>query len=296
MFGTNNIAGKAAFRGKAKNTLKVTSVFFTIQGEGPFAGQAAVFVRLSHCNLSCGFCDTLFDQGDDLDFAQVDQKVYEAISRYFNDKGLPVPLWLMPKQYDAGRQYGPYYNCVLVITGGEPLLQNNLTAFLTDRVGNFAEIQIESNGTVYQEIPDQVTLVCSPKCMERGSKPIQYLKPTRTILNRANCLKFVMSADPDSPYSQVPPWALEMADTGVPVYVSPMNIYLQMPAKIRLLRASKEDVTMQERSTVDEVVSFWEPGLLDMKANEANHKYAAQYALTHGLRFGVQLHLFAGLA
>lgn len=295
MFGTNNIVGKAAFRGKAKNTLKVTSVFFTIQGEGPLATRVAVFVRLSHCNLACSFCDTLFDQGDDLDFAQIDTKIYEAINSYFSDRGLPIPLWLMPKMLDASCQQ-PYYNCVLVITGGEPLLQNNLSTFLADRMNHFAEIQIESNGTVDQEIPDRVTLVCSPKCIERDSKPIRYLKPTRTILERANCLKFVMSADPDSPYSQVPDWALDMANRGVPVYVSPMNVYLQVPAKIRLLRASKEEVTLQERSTVDEVVSFWEPGLLDMKANEANHKYAAQYALTHGLRFGVQLHLFAGLA
>lgn len=295
MFGTNNIVGKAAFRGKAKNTLKVTSVFFTLQGEGPLAGRVAVFVRLSHCNLACSFCDTLFDQGDDLDFAQIDAKIYEAISNYFSDRGLLIPSWLMPKQFPFSHQYGPY-NCVLVITGGEPLLQNNLATFLADRINDFSGIQIESNGTVDQEIPDRVTLVCSPKCMERDSKPIRYLKPTRTILERANCLKFVMSADPDSPYSEVPPWALQRADNGVPVYVSPMNVYLQVPAKIRLLRASKEDVTMQERSTVDEVVSFWEPGLLDMKANEANHKYAAQYALTHGLRFGVQLHLLAGLA
>lgn len=289
MFGTNQIVGKAAFRHKTKDTLKVTSVFFTLQGEGPLAGRIAVFVRLSHCNLACGFCDTLFDQGEDLTFDQIDAKIYEAILSYFNDRGMTIPLWLMPKNPGT-------YNCVLVITGGEPMLQSNLTQFLVERVNNFTEVQIESNGTVYQEIPDRVTLVCSPKCIETDGWPTRYLKPTSIILERANCLKFVMSADTNSPYSQVPSWALEMVYRGIPVYVSPMNVYLQVPAKIRLLRANKEEVTMQERSTIDEVVSFWEPGLLDMKANEANHKYAAQYALTHGLRFGVQLHLFAGLA
>lgn len=295
MFGTNQIIGKAAFRSKAKNTLKVTSVFFTLQGEGPLASRIAVFVRLSHCNLACSFCDTLFDQGEDLDFNQIDTKIYEAIFNHFNDIGMPIPLWLMPKQFPYTTEYGPY-NCVLVITGGEPLLQNNLTTFLADRVNDFSEVQIESNGTVHQDIPEGVILVCSPKCAEVDGLPTRYLKPTCTILERANYLKFVMSADLASPYSQIPPWALNMADKGTPVYVSPMNVYRQMPAKIRLLRASKDDVTMQERSTIDEVVSFWEPGLLDMEANEANHKYAAQYALRHGLRFGVQIHLLAGLA
>ncbi len=298
MFGTNQIVGKAAFRGYAPYTLKVTSVFVTLQGEGPLAGLPAVFVRLSHCNLACSFCDTMFEQGDVLTFSQLDTKIYEAVCSYFNDKGLSVPLWAMPKynvMSDAKSRFGPY-GFALVITGGEPLLQNNLSTFLSDRLHQFSAIQIESNGTVSQDIREGVILVCSPKCIEVEGKPVKYLKPTKLILERADCLKFVMSADKNSPYSQVPDWALDKAREGLPVYVSPMNVYKQVPAKIRMLRATKSEVTMQERSTVDEVVSFWEPDLLDMKVNQANHEYTAQYCLTHGLRFNMQMHLFASLA
>jgi len=298
MFGTNNIVGKAAFRGLAPYALKVTSVFFTLQGEGPLGGLPAVFVRLSHCNLACSFCDTMFEQGDVLDFPQLDVKIYGAVCSYFNDKGMSVPLWIMPKynvMSDAKSRLGPY-GCALVVTGGEPLLQNNLSTFLSDRRHQFSAIQIESNGTVHQDISEGVILVCSPKCLEVEGKPVKYLKPTKTILERANCLKFVMSADKESPYSQIPEWGLAKAREGIPVYVSPMNVYRQIPSKIRMLRATKAEVTMQERSTVDEVVSFWDPDLLDMKANQANHEYAAQYCMTHGLRFNMQMHLFASLA
>jgi len=47
---------------------------------------------------------------------------------------------------------------------------------------------------------------------------------------------------------------------------------------------------------IDEVISFWEPGLLDLKANEANHAYAADYAMKHGLRVNLQMHLYLGKA
>ena len=67
MFGHNKIVGQKFFRESPEareGKLLVTSIFHTIQGEGPFAGQPAVFVRLAHCNLNCPWCDTFFDRGD----------------------------------------------------------------------------------------------------------------------------------------------------------------------------------------------------------------------------------------
>jgi hypothetical protein len=45
MFGTNELVGKKYFKDAAQDTLLVTSVFFTLQGEGPYSGLPAVFVR-----------------------------------------------------------------------------------------------------------------------------------------------------------------------------------------------------------------------------------------------------------
>jgi len=301
MFGTNEIVGQKYFKDvEGTDKLFITSMFFTLQGEGPYSGRPALFVRLTKCNLACSFCDTFFDDGDWLSFAALEQKMYHTIANYWNDRDLPVPKWIMPSTVDDSfniDELGPF-NCVLVITGGEPLLQSNLMEFLKRQVPRFAAVQIESNGTVNQDVPEGVTLVCSPKCAEKNGVATKYLAPTKLILERADCLKFVMSADKDSPYNTIPEWAHEWKkQTGKEIYISPMNIYNDFPQKIKLLRSEKQGtITLEERSTVDEVISFWEKGLLNLPQNQLNHEYVAQYCMEHGCRMQMQVHLFASLA
>lgn len=242
-------------------------------------------------------CDAFFDDGDWLTFKEIENKIYETVCNHWNSKGQAVPLWALPQQNNEQTKLGPYPNIVLVITGGEPLLQDNLNEFIRQQLPNFKAIQIESNGIPSTEIPDEVILVCSPKCVEKNGKAIKYLTPSETILNRADCLKFVMSAEKDSPYNEVPQWAHEWRmKTGKEIYCSPMNMYNSFPQKIKLLRAEKGTITMAERSTVDEIIDFFEPNLINMEQVEKNHKYTANYCVDHGFRFNMQLHLFAGMA
>ena len=304
MFGQNEIVGKKFFKDAAKDTLTVTSLFFTLQGEGPYGGMPALFIRLAKCNLQCQFCDTFFDSGDVLSFAEIENRIQSTIHTYWEDKDKCVPDWaaspvsVIPEVGEARDRY-EHPGVVLVITGGEPLLQDNLTAFLRRQEDLFREVQIESNGLLNTVVPDYVTLVCSPKCLEKDGVAVRYLEPSKTILERADCLKFVMTADQASPYSSIPDWAFEWRhmNPGKEIYVSPMNMYLTVPQKAKELRALRQgEITFMERSTVDEVVSFWEPGLFDMKQNQANHEYVARYCMDHGLRMNMQLHLFASLA
>lgn len=310
MFGHNEIVGKSYFKNEPAGTLVVTSIFYTLQGEGPYSGMPCVFVRLSKCNLACSFCDTQFDIGQRMTFDELRGKIYSAICDHWGSKEVSVPLWVLPDNIPRRREdeklLGPY-GLGLVITGGEPTLQANLKDFLEYVADDFKWIQIESNGIVSLELGDHVTRVVSPKCAEKEGRATQYLKPSQFMLDNADCLKFVMCApilkDPNtsvdsapSPYEEVPDWAHEWAaKTGKPVYVSPMNVYKSVPQKMKMF-LSKKDKTIEERSTVDEVVSFWEPGVLDMEANRRNHEHAARYAITHGFRFQVQAHLYAGLA
>ena len=292
MFGTNEIIGKKYFKDAPKDSLFVTSMFFTLQGEGPFAGQPALFIRLAKCNLDCSFCDTFFDDGDWMTFEQIEDKMYDTIIANW-EKPEDVPYWAINPKL-AGKTHP---GIVLVITGGEPLLQENLSEFMEDQLYMFRAVQVESNGIPDTVVPEGVTLVCSPKCMEKDGKAVKYYAPSKTILDRADCLKFVMSADTESPYNNVPQWAHDWKiKTGKDIYCSPMNIYNSFPQKIKLLRAEKGEITMAERSTVDEVISWWEPGLLDMEKNEANHKYVGQYCMQHGFKMQMQIHLFASLA
>jgi hypothetical protein len=75
-----------------------------------------------------------------------------------------------------------------------------------------------------------------------------------------------------------------------------MNVYNTFPQKIKILHAESGSITMDQRSTVDEVISFWEPGLLDLAANQTNHEYTAKYCMEHGFRLNLQMHLYASLA
>jgi hypothetical protein len=75
-----------------------------------------------------------------------------------------------------------------------------------------------------------------------------------------------------------------------------MNIYNTLPQKSKQLRAEKNQISMEERSTVDEKISFWSEGLLNMQANQANHEYAGRYSTQNGLILNLQIHLFASLA
>ena len=272
MFGHNEIVGKKGFT--SPDDLMVTSTFVTLQGEGPYSGLPAVFVRLAKCNLACSFCDTYFDNGDWFGVGELGERLNEQI--------LETPL--RKDQY------------VLVVTGGEPLLQKALVTFLELQEGDWRAMQIESNGIVSQPIPESTTLVISPKAFERHGKAIRYMRPHKENLDRATCLKFVMCDDEESPYSEVPQWAFDWKrETGGEIFVSPMNVYNEEPEKAKAMRNSNE-VTIDQRSTVEEVISFWTPGLLDLGANQRNHEYTAKYAIANGLRFQVQTHLYASVA
>ena len=329
MFGMNEIVGQKFFRNSPPNTLTVTSRFFTLQGEGPYRGYPAFFIRLAKCNLACSFCDTYFDSGQVMTFDEIFADIDKVITEFFAKREMEVPQWAKytktvdqievhsteGKQRFAGKVTHDPRRVALVITGGEPTLQTNLTAFLERAQHEFLYTQIESNGTNPLPLPDSTTFVVSPKCLEKKfdvvgfgdqepktiMKAVRYYEPKQAMLDRADCLKFVICApelDQFSPYSEVPQWAHNWAaSTGKQVFVSPMNMYMQEPQKAKELRAAKQEgeITIEERSLVDEVISFWEPGLLDMEKNHRNHEYTADYAMRHGFILNLQIHLFASL-
>lgn len=288
MFGKNEIVGKKYFE-DVQDKLFITSKFMTMQGEGPLRGEPAFFVRFAKCNLACSFCDTFFDGGTWYTISELEYEIDQDIKKFFDGD---TPQWAAFR--DAKRR-----KMALVVTGGEPMLQKNIVPFLEAMNRQFDKTQIESNGLLYQDIPGRTILVCSPKCLEKDGRAIRYYKPNKEVLDRADCLKFVMEDNPESPYHAIPDWAFEWRERfGDPIFISPMNIYNNLPQKAKELRAVKDqnDITIEERSTTDEVISFWEPGLLDMVQNKRNHEYAAKYCVKNGLTFNLQTHLFASLA
>ena len=125
--------------------LAVNSIFHTIQGEGPFAGTPAIFVRLAGCNLQCPMCDTEYSRRLNLPVEEIVERVSKARPH------TPDGYWIAPTN-------------LVVISGGEPFRQplTNLVRALLD--AGYV-VQIETNGTLFEEgFPyGLVTVVCSPK-------------------------------------------------------------------------------------------------------------------------------------
>ena len=131
-------------------TLEINDIFYSIEGEGLRVGQPTTFVRLSKCNLRCGFCDTEFDSFTEMSINKIVNKV---------------------KQYTAAW---------ICLTGGEPLGQNIVPLAQSLRKLNYY-LHIETNGTL-DPSPELLTLIdhwtVSPKRKKiaKGLKKVTELK------------------------------------------------------------------------------------------------------------------------
>jgi 7-carboxy-7-deazaguanine synthase len=95
--------------------MRINEIFYSLQGEGARAGQSTIFIRLTGCDLSCGFCDTEFVSGAEM-------TVEELLNHV--------------------KQYSARWVCW---TGGEPMLQ--LTSDVVDAFRDAGYLQsIETNG------------------------------------------------------------------------------------------------------------------------------------------------------
>ena len=185
MFGNNS---KLPFEKGDGNCLKVHSIFETIQGEGPYSGHQAIFIRVSGCNLACKFCDTEFD----------------------NYKALEIQYIL--KKIQSFEQIKP----LIVITGGEPFRQN-ISSLCKLLIMHDFNVQVETNGTLYLDIPNEVELVCSPKISNNKYNMIR-----DDVLKQAIAIKFLISSNIIN-YSFISEVGQKKYD--IPVYVQPMDEY-----------------------------------------------------------------------
>ena len=115
--------------------LQLAEIFYSIQGEGSWAGTPAIFVRLAGCNLACDFCDTDYSLKF---FASIDDVVAQVRS-----VGADCPM--------------------VILTGGEPLAQTETPALIEALCADGRRVHIESNGTIFTDLPGNVWLCVSPK-------------------------------------------------------------------------------------------------------------------------------------
>lgn len=115
--------------------MKVNEIFDSFQGEGVYTGVPATFLRLSGCNLNCDFCDTDFNICKEISV----ELVRESILQHMKNNNTHL----------------------LVVTGGEPLLQYDELKELVESLN--CDTQIETNGTIFRIPLTDVSYVISPK-------------------------------------------------------------------------------------------------------------------------------------
>ncbi|MFA6518115.1 MAG: 7-carboxy-7-deazaguanine synthase QueE [Candidatus Shapirobacteria bacterium] len=172
-------------------------VFATLQGEGLLeseggtAGCPAVFLRLQFCNLHCGFpngwrCDTgytwdtkraeYWQEPEDWSIEKTKIEIEKAwVDKFGLDKNIQKRV---------------------VITGGEPLLQQDLIVKLLNQMKDW-QVEIETNGTI-KPSPEliQCQINCSPKLANSGNeKKLRFRPEVLSLINGwpVGWFKFVVS-------------------------------------------------------------------------------------------------------
>jgi len=154
--------------------LKINEIFYSIQGESSHAGLPCVFVRLTYCNLRCVYCDTeyAFYEGKDIGLDEIISQVNK-------------------------------YECKLVeITGGEPLMQDEVHDLMTRLCDLGFKVMIETGGSLpIEKVDKRIKIIMDLKTpyskMEHKNRyeNIDFLKPEDEV-------KFVIGNKQDYEWSK----------------------------------------------------------------------------------------------
>ena len=169
--------GKAARRGTMSAvtaTLKVNEIYRTVLGEGLRAGSPCTIVRLTGCNLRCKWCDTTYayEQG-------VEMSVDEVLARVGSPAGAMV-----------------------LVTGGEPLIQPGAAELLTRLCDAGIDVVLETNGS--EDISGVDPRVCrcvDVKCPGSGEAG-SFLQANLDHLRPGDEVKFVLAGRGDFDFAR----------------------------------------------------------------------------------------------
>ena len=151
---------------------KVVEIFESINGEGEKAGQLALFIRFQKCNLNCSYCDTKWANSDDSPYTLMNlEELYKKV-------------------VESGIKN-------VTITGGEPLLQENIEIFLKKLAENpEINVEIETNGSInlkrFGEIKNAPSFTMDYKLPKSNMEKFMDLENFK-YLKEKDTVKFVVS-------------------------------------------------------------------------------------------------------
>ena len=149
--------------------MRVVEKFVSINGEGLRSGELAVFIRFANCNLRCSYCDTKYSFINPI---YTEESIDELV-KYVKSTGVKN----------------------VTLTGGEPLIQNEIKELMIElsNIGN--RIEIETNGSIniapYLNIPN-VTFTLDYKLKGSGMEMDMDLT-NYDLLRKNDVIKFVVS-------------------------------------------------------------------------------------------------------
>ena len=123
--------------------LKINEIFKSIQGESTYMGRACTFIRLTYCNLRCSYCDTeySFHEGEDMSIQDIIKKIK------------------------------PMKTKIVEVTGGEPMLQQNVIPLMEELLNNSYEVLLETCGAIsLKDVPTGVKKIVDFKCPSSNMK------------------------------------------------------------------------------------------------------------------------------
>ena len=156
--------------------MKINEIFYSIQGEGKWSGRPNIFIRTTGCNLRCSFCDTTYAYEDGAEMEVND--ILKQISKY-------------------SCQY-------ICITGGEPLLQNEIIDLIDILLGEKYKISIETNGSQnIKKLTNKKSLLISLDIKCPSSNMHEKMDfDNISILRKDDQLKFVIKNKKDYDYAK----------------------------------------------------------------------------------------------
>ena len=154
--------------------LKITEIFYSLQGEARNVGLPTVFIRLTGCPLRCGYCDTAyaFSGGEWMEISDIISQV---------------------------RQYNTSF---VTVTGGEPLAQKSCTELLSQLCDAGYDVSLETSGAILVDSVDprvvKVLDVKTPASTEEAKNKFENL----ACLQNHDQVKFVICDENDYLWSR----------------------------------------------------------------------------------------------
>ena len=164
----------------------ITEIFKSIQGEGTRSGLPCIFVRLTGCNLRCTWCDTAyaFHGGKKMTVEEVLERVDELAARIDGGKGTDAAVRLVE------------------LTGGEPLLQEEIYPLAENLLAAGYTVMIETSGERFiGRLPKEVIKIVDVKCPDSG-EPDTFELNNLLELGENDEVKFVLATRRDYEFAR----------------------------------------------------------------------------------------------